>query len=104
MLAKLHLAVLDRLNAEANEDREKPKRAVTISESLASKSHIISMIDGRPYRTLRSHIADHGFTPAQYRQLFGLEPDYPMVAPSYSEGQRIRATSARTKGKNGAAP
>jgi hypothetical protein len=27
--------------------------------------------------------AAHGLTPDQYRKLFDLKPDYPMVAPSY---------------------
>ena len=29
--------------------------AVTARKSLASKDHIISMIDGKPYKTLRRH-------------------------------------------------
>ena len=38
--------------------------AVTARKSLASKDHIISMIDGKPYKTLRRHLATHGLTPA----------------------------------------
>ena len=65
--------------------------AVTARKSLASKDYIISMIDGKPYKTLRRHLATHGMTPAEYRERFGLKPDYPMVAENYSESRRAMA-------------
>lgn len=65
--------------------------AVTARKSLASRDHIISMIDGKPYKTLRRHLAGHGLTPNEYRQKYGLKPDYPMVAPNYSEARRAMA-------------
>ena len=65
--------------------------AVTARRSLASKDHIISMIDGKPYKTLRRHLSTHGLTPAEYRQRYNLKPDYPMVAPNYSEARRAMA-------------
>ena len=58
--------------------------AVTVRKSLASPDHIISMIDGKPYRMLKRHLATNGLTPDQYRERYGLKPDYPMVAPNYS--------------------
>ncbi|QKR98759.1 MucR family transcriptional regulator [Sphingomonas sp. CL5.1] len=65
--------------------------AVSVRKSLASKDFIISMIDGKPYKTLRRHLAGQGLTPAEYRQRYGLKPDYPMVAESYSEARRAMA-------------
>lgn len=65
--------------------------AVTVRKSLASKDHIISMIDGKPYKTLRRHLSTHGLTPEEYRQRYSLKPDYPMVAPTYSEHRRAMA-------------
>jgi predicted transcriptional regulator len=62
--------------------------AVTVRKSLASREHIISLIDGKPYKTLKRHIARHGMTPAEYRQRYGLKADYPMTAPAYSEQRR----------------
>ncbi|WP_018260928.1 MucR family transcriptional regulator [Methylobacterium sp. WSM2598] len=46
--------------------------------------HIISLEDGRPYKTLRRHLAGRGLTPEQYRQKWGLPPDYPMTAANYA--------------------
>ena len=62
--------------------------AVSVRKSLASKDHIISLIDGKPYKTLRRHLSRHGLTPDDYRQRYGLKRDYPMVAPGYAETRR----------------
>jgi predicted transcriptional regulator len=62
--------------------------AVTARRSLASKDHIISMIDGKPYKALKRHLARHGLTPQQYREGYGLKSDYPMVAENYAEMRR----------------
>lgn len=65
--------------------------AVSVRKSLASRDHLISMIDGKPYRALRRHLASHGLTPDQYRERYKLKADYPMVAPAYSEARREMA-------------
>lgn len=69
-----------------------PVPAVSVRKSLASPEHIFSMIDGKPYKTLKRHIGLHGMTPAEYRNRYGLPTDYPMVAPAYSEQRRATAT------------
>ncbi len=65
--------------------------AVSVRKSLASRDHILSMIDGKPYRTLRRHLSSNGLTPEEYRARYNLKSDYPMVAPSYSEARREMA-------------
>ncbi len=45
---------------------------------------LISFEDGRPYKTLGRHLSSRGLTPADYRAKWGLPPDYPMTAASYS--------------------
>lgn len=62
--------------------------AVTVRKSLASKDHIISMIDGKPYKTLKRHLNTHGLTPAEYIARYNLPSDYPMVAENYSAQRR----------------
>ncbi|WP_232476060.1 MucR family transcriptional regulator [Flavisphingomonas formosensis] len=67
--------------------------AVSARASLASREHILSLIDGKPYKSLKRHLRAHGLTPDQYRAQFGLKPDYPMVAPAYSETRRAVAVA-----------
>jgi len=69
--------------------------ATTVRKSLASREHILSMIDGKPYKTLKRHLGTHGLTPAEYRARYNLAHDYPLVAPAYSEARR---ETARTIG------
>jgi predicted transcriptional regulator len=65
--------------------------AVGVRKSLASREHIISMIDGKSYRTLTRHLGTHGLTPDEYRKRYNLPASYPMTAPSYSEQRREMA-------------
>lgn len=76
--------------------------AVSIRKSLSSKDHIISMIDGKPYRTLRRHLSTNGLTPDEYRKRYRLKPDYPMVAEAYSESRRAMAKAIGLGRKAGA--
>ena len=87
--------------------------AVTPRKSLSSKEHIISLIDGKAYKTLRRHLSTHGLTPQEYRARYKLKPDYPMVAQNYSEQRRAMAVKiglgskgrkARTENAAPAAP
>jgi predicted transcriptional regulator len=65
--------------------------AVSVRKSLGSRDYIISMIDGKPYKTLRRHLSTNGLSPDEYRARYNLKPDYPMVAPNYSEQRREMA-------------
>lgn len=92
-LQKVHGALS---SLESGQDSEVPGEpehtpAVSVRKSLASKDHIISMIDGKPYKTLRRHLATHGLTPEEYRERYGLKSDYPMVSESYSQVRRDMA-------------
>ncbi len=96
-LQSMHAAVT-KLAGGAKDDEqplEPPsyEPATTARKSLASPDHIISMIDGKKYRTLRRHLSTHGLTPEQYRERYNLRPDYPMVAATYSEARRAMAKS-----------
>ncbi|WP_159979387.1 MULTISPECIES: MucR family transcriptional regulator [unclassified Novosphingobium] len=62
--------------------------AVSVRKSLASPDHIISLLDGKPYKTLKRHLSANGLTPDQYRERFGLPASYPMVAPSFAAQRR----------------
>jgi predicted transcriptional regulator len=76
--------------------------AVSVRKSLASKDHIISMIDGKPYKTLRRHLSTHGLTPEQYRERYNLKADYPMVSENYSTARREMAKKIGLGRKPGA--
>ncbi|WP_407520899.1 MucR family transcriptional regulator [Methylobacterium oryzisoli] len=59
----------------------------TPAEIRRSITHevLISFEDGKPYKTLRRHLARLGLTPEAYRQKWGLPHDYPMTSADYSK-------------------
>jgi predicted transcriptional regulator len=94
-LKSMHEAVAGLNGSTAPEAQAEPAQeytgAVTVRKSLANPDYIISMIDGKPYKTLRRHLSTNGMTPDEYRQRYGLKADYPMVAANYSESRRAMA-------------
>ncbi|WP_157220202.1 MucR family transcriptional regulator [Flavisphingomonas formosensis] len=93
-IASTHAAISSlEKSAEGGSEGDVPaaQPAVSVRKSLSSPSHILSLIDGKPYKTLKRHLAANGLTPAQYRERFGLKADYPMVARAYSEERRAVA-------------
>jgi predicted transcriptional regulator len=71
-------------------------------ETSVTDDYIISLEDGRRYRSLKRHLmARHGMTPNDYRAKWGLPNDYPMVAPSYA---RQRSDVAKRSGLGHAIP
>lgn len=93
VLRQMHDAVKSLLEPHSEVSPEAPEfiPAVSVRKSLASKDHIISLIDGKPYKALRRHLSGQGLTPDDYRARYGLKPDYPMVSESYSQVRREMA-------------
>ena len=94
LIGSTHAALL-KLDTPEQEPAAAPEHvpAVSIRKSLASPHHIISLIDGKPYKTLKRHLARHGLTWAEYRERYNLPASYPAVAPAYSEHRRAVATA-----------
>jgi predicted transcriptional regulator len=64
-------------------------------KKTVTREYIVSLEDGKQYRTLKRHLSGLGMTPEQYREKWSLPRDYPMVAASYSER---RSELAKTLG------
>ncbi len=69
--------------AQLLHDRQAP--AVSIEESV-QPDYIVCLEDGRRLKMLKRHLKTaYNMTPDQYRERWGLAPDYPMVAPNYAK-------------------
>jgi predicted transcriptional regulator len=55
-----------------------------IRKTLADPNVIVSLIDGKGYKTLKRHINAHDMTVDQYKAKFGLPMDYPTTSRAYS--------------------
>ncbi|MDZ5698380.1 MULTISPECIES: MucR family transcriptional regulator [Phyllobacteriaceae] len=84
LIADVH-AALGRVNRSAEQaPAEKQKPAVNPKRSVHD-DYIICLEDGKKFKSLKRHLMTHyGLTPEQYREKWGLDPNYPMVAPNYA--------------------
>ncbi len=79
-------------DSEVAPEVEKPVPPVSVKKSIG-EDFIVSMEDGKRYKSLKRHLAKHGLTPAEYRAKWGLPTDYPMVSPAYSAARSALAKS-----------
>lgn len=87
LIASVHQA-LSGLGAREPVAEERPEPAVTVRASI-KRDHLVCLEDGKKMKMLKRHLmTEHGMTPADYRQRWGLAADYPMVAPEYAETRR----------------
>ncbi len=60
------------------------KPAVPAKKSLTD-DYLICLEDGKKFKSLKRHLRTHyNLTPEEYREKWGLPPNYPMVAPNYA--------------------
>jgi predicted transcriptional regulator len=82
VIASVHMA-LQSLVAPQQVGRAKPQPAVAVRKSV-TPDFLISLEDGKPYKSLKRHLTRLGLTPQAYREKWSLPPDYPMVASNYA--------------------
>lgn len=74
---------------------ERPQPAVPIKKSV-TPDYLICLEDGKKLKMLKRHLKTaYNMSPEQYRERWGLAPDYPMVAPNYA---KHRSTLAKKIG------
>jgi predicted transcriptional regulator len=83
VIASVHTA-LRKLDEKKPPEPEKPTPLMPIKKTLTA-DYLISLEDGRRYKSLKRHLSGRGLTPAEYREKWGLPKDYPMVAPNYAK-------------------
>jgi predicted transcriptional regulator len=86
-------AALTGISGKTAAAEPKPEPKVSIRSSI-KPDYIVCLEDGKKLKMLKRHLMTHyNMTPEQYRQKWGLSPDYPMVAPNYAEQRRNLAKS-----------
>ena len=93
LISGVHSA-LAKLGQPVEPVADKPVAPVSIKKSI-THDYLISMEDGKPYKSLRRHLSGRGLTPEQYRQKWGLPHDYPMTSASYAA---VRSELAKAAG------
>jgi predicted transcriptional regulator len=84
---------LNGISGKSSAPEPKPEPKVPIRSSV-KPDFIVCLEDGKRLKMLKRHLMTHyNMTPDQYRQKWGLNSDYPMVAPNYAEQRRTLAKS-----------
>ncbi|MDX8501931.1 MucR family transcriptional regulator [Mesorhizobium sp. VK4C] len=85
---------------------EKPAQAPAVNPKRSVfPDYIICLDDGKKFKSLKRHLDVHyGLTPDEYREKWGLKPDYPMVAPNYAAQRSALAKSSGLGRKTAAKP
>ncbi len=90
-----------------SQEEPAPEPAVPIKSSI-KRDYIVCLEDGKKLKMLKRHLNTHyGMSPEDYRAKWGLQADYPMVAPAYAEQRRQLAKDiglGRKKGGRKKAP
>ena len=87
LISQVHAALKRVSGGQAATAAEPLKPAVPVKRSVTPE-HIVCLEDGHKFKSLKRHLRTrYGMTPEQYREKWGLPPDYPMVAPKYAEAR-----------------
>ncbi len=63
---------------------EPAKPAISVKKSI-TPDYLVCLEDGKKLKMLKRHLrSTYNMTPDEYRAKWGLERDYPMVAPNYA--------------------
>jgi predicted transcriptional regulator len=82
---------LNGLSGAVEEAPARQEPAVSVRSSV-KPDYVVCLEDGKKLKMLKRHLMTHyQMTPDQYRQKWGLNSDYPMVAPNYAEQRRTLA-------------
>lgn len=104
LIAQVHQALITLGGAAPVEAAPELKPAVPVKKSI-TPDYLICLEDGKKFKSLKRHLrTEYDMSPDEYRARWGLPPDYPMVAPNYSEARSQLAKSIGLGRKPEAAP
>jgi predicted transcriptional regulator len=85
LIVEVHRTLSSLGSAPAQVEVEKKPPAVPVKKSITA-DYLICLEDGKKLKMLKRHLqTSYGMTPDQYRDKWGLPPEYPMVAPNYAK-------------------
>jgi predicted transcriptional regulator len=84
LINQVHAALTRVLGGQVETRAEPLRPAVSVKRSITPE-YIVCLEDGKKFKSLKRHLrTQYNMTPEQYRDKWGLTPDYPMVAPNYA--------------------
>ena len=106
LIGQVHSALLRVSSGQVEAPSEPLKPAIAVKRSVTA-DHIVCLEDGKKFKSLKRHLrTQYNMTPEQYREKWGLAPDYPMVAPNYAaaRSQLAKQMGSASNGAGGSRP
>ena len=92
LVARLRKEVSGEAPSAAGGPRVEPALPI---EKAMTRDKVFCLCCGKGFKMLKRHLgAEHGLSEAEYRTMFGLAEDFPLVAPSYSKRKAEYAKEA----------
>src|SRR4029434_11009080 len=86
LISQIHAALIRVSSGRPEAPLEPAKAAVSVKKSMTPE-YLICLEDGKRFKSLKRHLrTQYNMTPEQYRDKWGLPPEYPMVAPNSAAG------------------
>jgi predicted transcriptional regulator len=87
LIAETHAALSRAAGRVVPQEREEAKPRIAVKKSVMP-DFLICLEDGKKFKSLKRHLRTHyNLSPEEYREKWGLPPDYPMVAPNYANAR-----------------
>ena len=84
MIKSIHATLGGLSGGGGSDSLTSQKPAVPVKRSITPE-YIVCLEDGKKFKSLKRHLrTQYNMTPEQYREKWGLNADYPMVAPNYA--------------------
>ncbi|MCC6983746.1 MAG: MucR family transcriptional regulator [Bauldia sp.] len=91
LIADVHQA-LARTHEGTIEPEPEPLVPAVNPKKSVFPDYIVCLEDGKKFKSLKRHLRTHyDLSPEEYREKWGLAPDYPMVAPNYAAARSALA-------------
>jgi predicted transcriptional regulator len=95
LIERVHATLSEIQTGGTVEAKPDLRPAVPVRKSVTD-DHIVCLEDGKKFKSLKRHLRTrYDMSPEEYREKWGLGPDYPMVAPNYA---KQRSALARKMG------
>jgi predicted transcriptional regulator len=87
LISQVHSALLNVSEGRVTTIAEPSKPAISVKRSVTDE-YLVCLEDGKRFKSLKRHLRTrYNMSPEQYREKWGLPPDYPMVAPNYAQAR-----------------
>src|SRR4029450_1180771 len=84
LISQVHAALM-RVSTGGPEAPLEPAQPAGPGQKTMTPEYLVCLEDGKRFKSLKRHLrTQYNMTPEQYRDKWGLPPEYPMVAPNYA--------------------